>query len=264
MNTQLIPVINGDISGATVQLVDARLLHQFLESKTQFSAWIKRRIEEYGFIQDIDFKLIHKKISSESTTSVGDILDYFVTIDMAKELGMVERNDKGREIRKYFIEVERKAKAQYGLKEVSKILDPPKLTKTNRALIALAKLNGLKGNQAIISADRATAKIEGHSPLALLGIDLTAEIKQRTLTPTEIGMQIGGLSAQKVNKMLEELGYQTKLVDSHNNPLWEPTKKGLGFGEMLDTQKRHGDGTPVKQWKWYSSIVAEISAYEVA
>lgn len=264
MSNQLIPVFTGEISGALTQLVDAALLHKFVESKQDFSTWIKKRIVDYEFTQGIDFIIPQKNGSQESITYGKDRIDYHLTLDMAKELGMVERNEKGREIRKYFIEVEKKAKAQYGLKDAKRTLDPTKLTKTNRAFIALAKLNGLKGNQAILTADKATAKIEGYSPLELLGIELTTDIKQKTLTPTEIGLQIGGISAIKVNKLLEEAGYQNMLRDSHNNPIWEPTKKGICFGEMLDTHKKHGDGTPVKQWKWYSTIIDEIATTEAA
>jgi hypothetical protein len=132
--------------------------------------------------------------------------------------------------------------------------DVSRLTKVNKALIALAKQNGLKGNQAIISADRATEKLEGISPLKLLGIELVAEVKSQSYTPTEIGAMLEDkLSAQKVNKILEAKGFQVKMGDK-----WEPTEKGKPFGEMIDTTKRHSDGSPVKQWKWFSTILNEI------
>ena len=55
MNNQLIPVFSGELSGETIQLVDARLLHTFLESSQHFSDWIKSRIADYGFVNDQDF-----------------------------------------------------------------------------------------------------------------------------------------------------------------------------------------------------------------
>lgn len=110
MTTQLIPVFAGELSGAPVQLVDARLLHTFLEVADRFSDWIKRRIEEYGFTLNQDY-LFASEISEAKTGRGGhNKIDYHLSIDMAKELGMIERNDKGRQIRRYFLEMERIAK----------------------------------------------------------------------------------------------------------------------------------------------------------
>ncbi len=105
MNTQLIPVFAGEIQSQSVQLVDARLLHGFLESAQDFSDWIKNRISEYGFIENIDF-LLHK-FREQKGRGGHNKIDYHLTLDMAKELSMVERNEKGKQARRYFIECER-------------------------------------------------------------------------------------------------------------------------------------------------------------
>ncbi|WP_157679092.1 antA/AntB antirepressor family protein [Methylovulum psychrotolerans] len=104
----LVPVFSGEIAGLPAQLVDARALHKFLGSKQLFQSWFKKRIAAYGFLQDIDFIAIQKNIAQESKTYGQDKLDYHLTLDMAKELGMVERNEKGRQIRRYFIDCEAK------------------------------------------------------------------------------------------------------------------------------------------------------------
>lgn len=130
----------------------------------------------------------------------------------------------------------------------------------SKALIDLAKLFGLEGNQAVLSASKAAKKMYGYSPLELLEVELISPVKEKTLTPTEIGLQLGGLSGQKINKLLEELGYQTNFRDSHENIVWSPTEKGKSHGEMIDTAKKHNDGTPVKQWKWYASIIDLLDA----
>lgn len=108
MTTQLIPVFAGELSGAPVQLVDARLLHTFLEVGKDFSTWIKDRIRDYSFIENIDFLL--PKYGEPETRGFQKAIDYHLSIDMAKELGMIERNDKGRQIRRYFLEMERLVK----------------------------------------------------------------------------------------------------------------------------------------------------------
>lgn len=114
MNSQLIPTLSGCLDGQTQALVDARDLHQFLESKQQFSNWIQNRIDEYGFTQGIDFIGVNKIINIEAGffgRREKTVLDYHLSLDMAKELCMVERNDKGRQARRYFIEMEKQAKA---------------------------------------------------------------------------------------------------------------------------------------------------------
>lgn len=91
-----------------VNAVDARELHVFLESKQDFSTWIKNRVKQYGFVENQDFVRFHKKMEANNAT----MIDYTLSIDMAKELSMVERNAKGKEARQYFIQCEKVAKEQ--------------------------------------------------------------------------------------------------------------------------------------------------------
>jgi anti-repressor protein len=90
-----------------IKTVNARELHEFLESKQDFSTWVKKRIEKYQFIKGEDFTVFHKKMENLSEGG-RPLKEYHISIDMAKELSMVENNEKGREIRKYFIECERR------------------------------------------------------------------------------------------------------------------------------------------------------------
>lgn len=110
MNIQLIPVFAGEMSGASVQLVDARLLHSFLEVANHFREWIKDRIADYGFQENQDYLSFAEK--SAKPQGGRPTIEYHITIDMAKELSMVERNDKGKQARRYFIEMERRALEQ--------------------------------------------------------------------------------------------------------------------------------------------------------
>ena len=91
-----------------IETVNARELHEKLEVATKFADWVKNRIEKYGFMEGVDF--IH--VSEKKETSTGATLsrEYYISIDMAKELAMVENNEQGRKIRQYFINVEKKAK----------------------------------------------------------------------------------------------------------------------------------------------------------
>lgn len=103
-HSNLIPVFNGLIQNQHVQLCNARELHAFVESKQQYTDWIKNRINEYGFIQDEDYLVITERTNGRPRK------EYHITLDMGKELGMVERNERGRQIRQYFIRCERTLK----------------------------------------------------------------------------------------------------------------------------------------------------------
>ena len=110
MNTvTLIPIVSTTINGQASQMVDARLLHTFLDVKRDFSNWIKGRVEEFGFERAVDFVSFDSPNPANQNMRGGDrrSIDYFLTIDMAKELAMVERTAKGRQARRYFLDCER-------------------------------------------------------------------------------------------------------------------------------------------------------------
>ncbi|MEH8031709.1 antA/AntB antirepressor family protein [Gallibacterium anatis] len=113
-NSNLVAVFNGQIANQPLQLCNARDLHQFLEAKTQFGNWISDRISDYGFTQNEDYIIVTQRTNGRPRK------EYHITLDMGKELAMVERNEKGRQVRKYFIECERKALQQLALPEPEK------------------------------------------------------------------------------------------------------------------------------------------------
>jgi phage anti-repressor protein len=121
MNTQtLIPVFSGKIADETIQLVNARDLHKFLESGKDFSSWMKERIQQYGFAENQDFisfsefsekpkdDFAHQNRGAKIGSGGHNKIEYHITLDMAKELSMVERNAKGKEARRYFIDCEKR------------------------------------------------------------------------------------------------------------------------------------------------------------
>ena len=99
----LIKIEKSNINGSEINSVNARETYDYLGlAKGQFSRWIKSAIEKYDFVQNEDYITID--------TDVEGVKDYIVSLDMAKHLGMLEKNDKGHEIRKYFIEQEKIAR----------------------------------------------------------------------------------------------------------------------------------------------------------
>lgn len=87
------------------QLVSARELHEFLEVKKDFTDWFKYRVAQYGFEENLDFTPILGKSTGGRPSK-----DFAIKIEIAKELSMVENNEKGKQARKYFIECEKIAK----------------------------------------------------------------------------------------------------------------------------------------------------------
>ena len=114
---QPITIYNNQTIGAEINSADARELHAFLNSEQQYADWIKNRITQYGFTENQDY------IVRTTYTGRRPRKEYFVTLDMAKELCMVENNDKGKEARQYFIKCEKELQAIKFEAYVSKITD---------------------------------------------------------------------------------------------------------------------------------------------
>ena len=111
---EIISISNGNIGGETVQTVNARELHTFLEVGKDFTTWIKDRISQYGFVEGVDY------VTSEGLSAPGSgsakarpqkTVDYHLSLSMGKELSMVERNTQGKKARTYFIACEHKVKS---------------------------------------------------------------------------------------------------------------------------------------------------------
>lgn len=103
----LLPIAPAAVGTATVQTVDARKLYAYLEVGKDFSTWIKDRIDAYDFAADVDY-VIESRSPESGTGNRGARIDYHLTLDTAKEIAMVERNDKGKLARRYFIDCERR------------------------------------------------------------------------------------------------------------------------------------------------------------
>lgn len=173
--------------------VNARDLHTYLKSKQEFSTWIKKRVKDYDFIDGQDFVTNDKKNNRQI------LKEYHISLDMAKELSMVERNDKGKKARKYFIECEKQ----------SQTMQPRRLPGNYKeALLALVDAEEEK-EKLIEQAeflehrlDDAKGEIKTLEPMAEYGHNIYTSVNLYTVT--NIGQQIG-LSAGALNKHLKRL-----------------------------------------------------------
>lgn len=171
------------------QLVSARELHGFLDVKTRYNDWFSRMID-YGFIENIDFIAItQKKVTVQGNEN--SYTDHIIKLDMAKEISMIQRTDKGKQARRYFIECEKK------LKQVTQ----PKLPQTY--LEALKEL--VKVEEEKLSLENKVKNLTHQSKL---------------YTATEIAKELGFKSASEFNKVLEADKIQYKV-----NGTWVLTAK---------------------------------------
>lgn len=195
-----------------INLVSARELHEFLEVKSRFNDWIENRIEKYEFIENSDYT----KILVECNRGQNKY-DYILKLDMAKELSMVENNDKGKQARRYFIECENKLKQVISNKD---------------SLL----LNIIKSNS---ETDRALAlnkyQVEYVKPLEDK-IEVLTHVN-KLYTSTEIAKELGLKSATELNKLLSDKKIQYKV-----NNTWVLTAKysNVGYESIKQTVLDNG------------------------
>jgi anti-repressor protein len=208
---ELISISSSTIDGQSVNTVNARDLHAFLESKQDFSSWVKVQIERARLVENRDYLVFTKK--GENPNGGRPSLDYYLTLDAAKHVAMMSGTDKGFEVRDYFIECERRAQS---------ISQPFKLPSTfAEALRALAdESEKTAALQKQIELDRpktifADAVTVSHTTI-LVG-ELAKLLKQN-------GFEIGQ------NRLFERLRKDGWLIKRHGSDWNMPTQKGMELG----------------------------------
>ena len=189
-----------------VQCVSARELHEGLKVKRDFTTWIKGRISKYNFEENADFVVINLAHQNGGASWGGNNkVDYIITVDMAKELCMVENNDLGKQFRKYFIECEKKLKSQV-----------PQLTKKQQLQLSilngddLEKISSLAQYETLIIGEATKPlldKIEEDKPKVDYYEQMLITVGCRTVT--DIAKDYG-LNAQELNQILHKQGVQYK------------------------------------------------------
>lgn len=91
-----------DGSNLQEQVVNSRELWSALDVKTEYSHWAKRRLDDVDAVENIDYLTVVKKDGRQT------MIDYILTMDTAKEMAMLERNEMGKRVRRYFIEADKR------------------------------------------------------------------------------------------------------------------------------------------------------------
>ena len=163
------------------QAVSARELHDFLEMTERFSSWFDRMLA-YGFSESSDFEKCKTFNASNR-----ELEDYFVSIDMAKEISMIQRSDKGKQARQYFLECERKLKEQSVTPAIPQ---------------SFAEALQLAADQAL--------QIEQDAP-KVAHYNAVAE-RKTLLNATQVAQSVGLKSPQSLNTRLDKVGVYNKSV----------------------------------------------------
>ena len=229
---ELIPLHSQTINGNAVETVSARELHTFVGSKQEFSNWIKNRVEKYGFVENVDFLIILSKTPNGGRPSQ----EYFITLDMAKQLAMVENNEKGKQARRYFIECEKQLHEQ--------IANP---VPTPTPPVA----GGLEDKMRAFAFVLTQFKIDDIAREALLAgateevlevkLPYRPKLERRTYTATEIGEKLG-ISANKVGRITNAHGLKVP-------------EYGIF---VLDKARQHDKN--VENFRYYSNVIPVIQA----
>ena len=198
------------------QAVNARELHQKLGSKQDFSTWVKSRIEKYGFVENQDFEVFHKIM--ENSNGGRSRIEYALSLDMAKELCMVENNDAGRRIRKYFIDMENEARklmlqqsAVPSYQEVDPIKRATRWIEEEKERQAL-KLENKRKQEALEASQREVVELSSTITQMQPKVSYVDSILQSksTVTVTSIAQDYGE-TARKFNLILRDLKIQHKV-----------------------------------------------------
>lgn len=205
------------------QLVSARELHQFLEVKTRFDIWFNRMIE-YGFLENIDF-IAYVQKSTCTNNREYEQTDYLIKLSMAKEISMIQRNEKGKQAREYFIKCEEAWNSpQMILARANQI--QARMIETYKEKVIVLEKKIEEDKPKVLFADA----VETSKSTILIG-DLAKILKQN-------GIDIG---QKRLFSWLRDNGYLIKRNGSDYNM---PTQMSmeLKLFEIKETAVTHSDG----------------------
>lgn len=173
-------LINVTLNENHEPVVSGRRLHETLGVKTEYKKWFKR-MAEYGFAENEDYLRVTQKCPTLG--GLQDVTDHIIKLDMAKEIAMIQRTDKGKEVRKYFIQVE-------------KDFNSPEKIMARALLMADKKIKLLESENESLLIELEEANKNADY------LDLILQTKD-SLTITQIAQDYG-ISARKMNQILKQ------------------------------------------------------------
>ena len=256
---ELISISTGE-QGSPV--VSARELHSFFEVKTEFAKWSKRMFE-YGFTEGVDYTQVFVK-NDENPNGGRPMIDYALTLDCAKEIAMIQRSEKGKQARQYFIEAE---------KTLRQTLEAaPQISTTEQVLLQLvSQTNQLMANQSeMLSQLRADVDqiiATGHKPPKTQRLGKQLGIPGLPSVRRTLGVGIAPMRQLIHTRVLEYCSYHEATTQETYNYLYKRMHDVYGInvyrlvrgaGEsLLDALERYGHLD-----RLYSLVMAELTYSE--
>ncbi len=216
-------ISNKAVGGHIVKTVDGREVHRFLGAKKDYTTWMKDRISKFGFVENVDYLLT--EIGEQHPSGTKYRTEYFLTIGMGKELGMVDRSEKGRAIRKYFLSVEETAVTQRPLTTTETLIQMLQLQ-------ADVERRQEEQRQALREIDARMSVIEDTAPLK--------SKPQHTETKTEIKARINkqyGLPAWLIDEVLTSISYRPPVFAMVKNSHEEAQGSSFAVYQIVDVTK---------------------------
>ncbi|HEM3656800.1 TPA: phage antirepressor KilAC domain-containing protein [Streptococcus suis] len=209
-------IINVNLNDNHEPVVSGRQLHEALGVNSNYTTWFDR-MTDYGFTENEDYILL-SNFGNQTGRGGHNKVDHIIKLDMAKEIAMIQRTDKGKQVRQYFIQVE-------------KDFNSPEKIMARALLMADKKITHLTMENTQLQIELQEAQKQARY------LDLIIESKG-ALRVTQIAADYG-MSANKFNKTLLELGVQHKV-----NGQWILYKKHMGKGytdsHTFDYQDKNG------------------------
>ncbi|WP_438940576.1 antA/AntB antirepressor family protein [Enterococcus innesii] len=217
------------------QLVSGRELHGFLEVRTKYTQWFDD-MTQYGFIENVDYstltELSEKKEGSRFVKRT--IINHAMTIDMAKEISMIQRTPKGKQARQYFIQVEKEYRQS--------LQSTPSLSDSINAIVQHIKKaveEDILAKSYTYNRDRVIADIRNElTELTEMAFTPAPQLNQKyeSLTSSQLAKQLGftrkgRCAGRDLNRELAEIGVLEAGYDNSGKKYWKvaPTWKSQGI-----------------------------------
>lgn len=195
MNALLTITTNGQGS----DVVSARELYAYLEVPTKFADWIKRMLE-YGFSEGEDYEIVFLKNENNPLNGRPSI-DYALTMDCGKEISMLQRTEKGKQARQYFIEMEKRAKAP-ALSQLDILANSIQILQNQaREMIEVKAVQALQGEAIRLIEARTTTRP-----------DYFTVVGYASLNNIRIGLKAASSVGQKASRICKSRGYDMESI----------------------------------------------------
>ena len=199
-------------------IVNGRELHEILGVKTSYKDWFPRMCE-YGFMKDIDYTEFKEEVEAQKRARTYEQVNHAIKLDMAKEIAMIQRNEKGKKVRQYFIQVE-------------KDFNSPEKIMARALKIAEGRLN-------VLQLENAQQKqVIGELKPKVDYLDRI--LKSKSIVPISYIAKDYGMTAQALNRKLHDLGIQYKIG---NTWLLYKEHQAFGYTHSKITEFERTDGT---------------------